>query len=549
MITKSIQAKRALFLVLITTLWFLYFTGGKFMNPFYVDWIFPSDTETHWLGWQFFKNESLLNFPIFKNSNYGMELGSSLVLNDSLAIMALIFKPFSSIIPFEFQYFGIWAYICFILQSFIAMKIFENFIDDSIIVILCALLFAMLPPFLWRLHGHFGLLGHWLLIYGFFIYLTSKNLNLKSWIIIVTVSLLINAYISAMLIGIFLADLIKYKVLNSNITVKALLGNFWKFIVFLLISLFTFGYFMIGKGAGGKGYGKFNANLNSFFDPDQIWSVAIGNLPTPEAGYEGFGFPGIGIYLIIGLCVVTFIFRKSYTKLNNLKPYYPLIIVSLIAYVFALSNNIILGESLVYDYEVPTFLVFLTKVFRSSGRFIWILFYLIVISSFIFIIKSYSKRTLRILFTFIIVVQFLDLSEAKEYFNIKFNNPSVLNGRNMKWQSPMKNPIWTMVLSDYKEINYVFTKNRPKDYFPISHFAAKNNMRINTGYFSRISKTSAKKLNRRLKNIILNKTIENDTIYFIYDQELWLFIEKNYTSPKYIATEIDNFKILAVRSN
>ena len=47
----------------------------------------------------------------------------------------------------------------------------------------------------------------------------------------------------------------------------------------------------------------------------------------------------------------------------------------------------------------------------------------------------------------------------------------------------------------------------------------------------------------------MNKTIEDDTIYFIYDQELWLFIEKNYTSPKYIATEIDNFKILAVRSN
>ena len=161
---KSAEAKKNIAFVLLVTLWFVYFTGGKFINPFYIDWIFPSDTETHWLGWQFFKNQSIFNFPLFKNINYGMELGSSLVLNDSLAIMAMIFKPFAVFIPFEFQYFGLWTYVCFLLQCIITMKIFHIYTKNKIIIVLCGFFFTMLPPLLWRLHGHIGLLCQCLIL-------------------------------------------------------------------------------------------------------------------------------------------------------------------------------------------------------------------------------------------------------------------------------------------------------------------------------------------------------------------------------------------------
>ena len=540
------EFKKNMIFFCIVTLWFVYFTGGKFVNPFYIDWIFPSDTETHWLGWQFYKNQSIFNFPIFKNTDYGLELGSSLVLNDSLAIMAIIFKPFSQFIPFEFQYFGIWTYICFILQGIVAMKIFSNFTDDLVAIVLCGLLFTMLPPFLWRLHGHFGLLGHWLILFAFLLYLTSKELSLKYWTILIIISLLINAYISAMLIGIFIADLVKYKLLSSNYDIKKLTIIFSKFLVSLLLALLTFGYFMIGKGAGGKGFGKFNANLNSFFDPDQIWSITINNLSTPESGYEGFAFPGIGIFLAIVIALLTILFKNPKNKSLNLRAYYPIIVVSLVAYFFALSNNITLGQNIIYTYQVPDLFTFLTKTFRSSGRFVWILFYLIILGSLIFIFKSYTKRTLRIILILIVSLQFIDLHEAKKYFSTKFNNPTVYNGRSLKWASPMKDPFWELIGKNYKQINYVYTKNRPKDYFPISHFAAKNNMKINTGYFSRISKAGAKLVNQELRQAILNKKLNSASIYFIYDNELWLYINKNYKSSNFIIKELDNFKILAL---
>ena len=543
---RSDETKKNIAYFCLITLWFIYFTGGKFINPYYIDWIFPSDTETHWLGWQFFKNQSIFNFPIFKNTDYGLELGSSLVLNDSLSIMAIIFKPFSTLIPFEFQYFGIWTYLCFLLQGFIAMKIFKNYSKDGFAIVLGGLLFAMLPPFLWRLHGHFGLLGQWLILYAFLLYLTLKELNLKSWTVLIIISLLINAYISAMIIGIFIADLIKYKILKKSISLRFLGLSFLKFLISLAVSLFIFGYFMVGKGAGGKGFGKFNANLNSFFDPDQIWSVFFNNLPTPESGYEGFAFPGTGVIIMILIALTTIFISKDKIKFENIRFASPLLLVAFISYFFALSNNITIGTNIIASYEVPNLIVFLTKIFRSSGRFVWIIFYLITIFSLIYIFKSYSKKTLRFLLIIFISIQFIDLSKASQYFSTKLNNPYVYNGRNTKWASPMKDIIWSKIGKNYNKISYVFTSNRPKDYFPIAHFAAKNKMKINTGYFSRVSKSATKIVNTQLEESIINKTIDEDTLYFIYDDNLWQYIIENYNKSDYLIKNINDFKILAV---
>ena len=45
----------------------------------------------------------------------------------------------------------------------------------------------------------------------------------------------------------------------------------------------------------------------------------------------------------------------------------------------------------------------------------------------------------------------------------------------------MKNIIRKEISKNYNKVSYVYTKNRPKDYFPISYFAAENDMKINTG--------------------------------------------------------------------
>ena len=108
----------------------------------------------------------------------------------------------------------------------------------------------------------------------------------------------------------------------------------------------------------------------------------------------------------------------------------------------------------------------------------------------------------------------------------------------------MKNEIWQQLSSKYKKIYYVYTSNRPKDYFPISHFAAKNKMSINTGYFSRMSKAVTKKVNRTLKRNMINNELDNDALYFIYDEKIWLLVLEEHSESDLIK-EIDGFRILA----
>ena len=73
-------------------------------------------------------------------------------------------------------------------------------------------------------------------------------------------------------------------------------------------------------------------------------------------------------------------------------------------------------------------------------------------------------------------------------------------------------------------------------------------MKINTGYFSRVSKEATKIINLQLKKSILTKKLNHETIYFIYDDNLWDFIKNNYDNQDYIVEQIDSFRVLGLRN-
>ena len=154
---------------------FVYFTGGSPINFLNNEWLSPGDSGWHWINWLFFRETSIFQFPIFENYNYGMELSSSIAINDSLPIMALIFKPLSFILPFDFQYFGLWILICFILQGQLGLILLRKVTNNEFLSLLGACFFILAPPFLWRLWGHYSLMAHWLIILGIIIFYSSNS--------------------------------------------------------------------------------------------------------------------------------------------------------------------------------------------------------------------------------------------------------------------------------------------------------------------------------------------------------------------------------------
>jgi len=72
--------------------------GGSILNPEKTGWLMGGDPATQFIGWHFFRHSPVLQVPLGANPNYGMEIGSSVVFSDSLPLLALLFKPFSSLL-------------------------------------------------------------------------------------------------------------------------------------------------------------------------------------------------------------------------------------------------------------------------------------------------------------------------------------------------------------------------------------------------------------------------------------------------------------------
>ena len=103
------------FLAIVLSFLFIGFENFNFTN---IQWLFSgSDISAHQTGWNFFKNDNW-RFPLGNNPNYGDDIGNSIVYSDSIPLLALIFKSFNFLLPNNFQYFGIWFFLCFYLRIF-----------------------------------------------------------------------------------------------------------------------------------------------------------------------------------------------------------------------------------------------------------------------------------------------------------------------------------------------------------------------------------------------------------------------------------------------
>lgn len=58
----------------------------------------------------------------------------SIIFTDSIPCFAVIFKILSPVLPENFQYFGLWGMMCFILQGIIAARILKSYSDSRISV-------------------------------------------------------------------------------------------------------------------------------------------------------------------------------------------------------------------------------------------------------------------------------------------------------------------------------------------------------------------------------------------------------------------------------
>ncbi|NSW88414.1 hypothetical protein CL651_001495 [bacterium] len=551
--------KRPFFIMGVSIFFFCYMTGFSinYINPKNIDWIFfvgNDDASISWFGWEFFRWTDLIQFPLLDNYFYGEELNISLIYSGSVPLFALLFKPFDTLLSFPFQYYGIWHLTCLFLQSYFSLKIIERITDDKYMqaLFLFVILLTPLLPFN-LIINHVGLFANWIIIAALYLYI-REGFSYKHWLILIVVSILTMAYLFAMILPIFIADLVKNKVKKNISTISAL--KFLSLTVLIILSIFPLlgietsedTYFFY------KGYGHFRMNLNSIVDPSvfidnfqkdtYIFSKVIPDLPdtsffTGSGDYEGFNFIGLPIILI--LITIALFFKKQVISIPRID-YLPIVAVCLIFILYSLSNKIIFNDSLLFSYPLPGSIKDFFGVFRSSGRFFWPVYYILAFFSFYLFCSFIKKKKGLPILALIVIFGFFDSSNI--YKKTREIKSFKLDYDGSTWQQMLKDPKWALLGKSYKKIKLIYPEIMPgKNSKKITLFALSEGLSVNGGYLARIKKTSLIEMKKRLEKNIQNCHFDSDSLYIFTNKKVWDNASR--CSNKNLKLVLDNIYVIA----
>lgn len=514
----------------------LYTGGGAILDPTYTDWLMVGDPATGWLGWQFFRDTPLLQWPLGANRAYGMELGSSIVFSDSLPLLAFAFKPFSAWLPAAFQYYGLWLAACFILQAYFGWKLLRLFATDRWFPLVGAAFFAIAPAMAMRLYGHYALVAHWLLLAGLYLYLRPQA-SARRWLALLAIATLVHAYLLLMLLALFSADVVQRRWLGQR-DWRASLLCLVTAIVTVAVLMWATGYFMLGgvKGVGvGDGpFGYYHSNLYSFLDTDHLWSRLFRDRAGGPGDYEGFAFLGAGMILLL-VAALPWLFEQRGPAVRAKLA--PIATVALGLFLVAISNRIQLGERELLAYPLPALTSPLTSAFRVSGRFIWPVYYLVYLGIFYLLATGLRRTTATALCALLLVFQLVDGSMAWRHFGQVLRADQV-------WTSPMRSPLWEPLAARYDKLVVVLPRNNPDRWVELAEFASRHHLPTQAGAFARVEQSRLDAVRERIANELVDGPLDSGALYVFEADGLWQFASSQSPGPAFAGT-LDGFRILA----
>ena len=527
---------------------FFLICGSRILNPQNIAWLANGDPAQHYLGWVFFRN-SEWTFPIIGlNPNFGLEISSSIVFSDSNPLFAILFKLLSPILPKTFQYFGIWILLCFILQAIASYKLVALISNNKIVNNLATLLFLFSPPFLLRLHGHFNLVGHFTILFALY-FVFSKNLKKYYWILLLNIAILTHFYLFVMAFVLFIFDLFNKCFIHNKVSVKIISIYTFITLILLLTIAYIIGYFTDNVNVFDGGFGVFKTNVLSIIDSGTVsvlstqWSYIIKDIPVPAGSdFEGFNFLGSGILFII--IVSTILIINNYNDIFlKIKQYKWLILLCLTIFMFALSNSIAIA-TYEFNYYLPSSVLKFANILRASGRFFWVIFY-IIIFSFLYILINYTnKKTILIILSLAVIIQILDTSigwmQIRKKLMIKSKD---------YWVTRLNNSFWADIPKHYTKLRHIPLINYTKNWSTLSYYSANNNLKTDAVYLARAQGKNFFKAVKSTEQVIQNGSFATDSIYILddenYDKAL-KFRENNKNITKYhLYTKIDGFNVIA----
>lgn len=470
---------------------FVLIYGVKILNPLYTDWLLTGgDPSQHYLGWEFFRRSDWY-FPLGLTDQLAYPLKTSVIYTDSIPIFAVFFKLFRSILPRQFQYFGIWGLLCFVLQGYYAAKILGERSSSKTVILAGSIFFIVSPVMVFRMYYHTALAAHWLILLAIYFY--SKHEKeyrdifkpVMQWgilgILIGSIHLYFVPMCGAILLGYILCSIWKERKIRIRFFYPGI-----SFSVGLFLTVYLLGGFSSGADTGTNNLGLFSFNLNALLNPMSystlLKNTSLWNWPFYTQGqYEGFSYLGMGIILLcvcgIGLMIKNICRRKKPSVYQIMTV---LMSVGLIA--LAASPTITWNDKLLLQLPYSSTIYKYWGIFGSCGRMAWPVVYFLMVFGITSIgnMKWKRKEIAGVVLILACMVQVVDLSGQLYKRHENYSEKVV-------YQSPLTGTVWDDIITsgEYKHVVWVTHNVDHNDVIQVAIYAMRNDMTMGNFYFAR----------------------------------------------------------------
>lgn len=458
----------------------IWMAGLALLDPTGIEWLMKLDWVPHYFGWFYFRTEPW-QWPPGTIRGYYAPLGTSIGLTDAIPLAAYLLKPLAAWLPEPFQYIGLWWLLCFTLQGALGARLVTRATASPGLQVLGAALFVLLPTLLTRI-GHAALCSHWLVLWALVIATRPPAGRVRSveWAALGLCAGLIQPYLAAMVLPLLLAIAIDTPAAAVTGRARALgLAVATTVIGWWLSGLFV----LSGEGSlAAGGLGHFSMNLLAPITPGG-WSRVLPELPVAGDGqtYEGFHYLGLGVLaLLAGAAAVAASARVGGATPSPAGLGPAVRVVALLMTAFAISPTVTLGSAVLVDLNGPIFAPL--AVFRSSGRFVWPLTYILLAWALTTIARRLRPAIAMAIVAAAVGLQLFDLQDAHAARRHTARDPGF-----QQWTRRFIAPDWAEVAM-YRHLALVPPPQcgaAPVEYEAAVRFAADHGMTVNAGVIAR----------------------------------------------------------------
>ena len=532
---------------------FILIYGMLPLNVSYDKWIFEGFAEVDILqdyaGFMGFRN-SAWTFPFGVAKEIGYPNGISIIHTNSSPYYAVLFKILNPILPQTFQYFGWEVLLCFIMNGILGYKILRLFLSEKVNCYIGSMFFLISPILIERAFRHSALANHFIILLAIFLYLKSRKENYrvsKMWIFLSFVSVGIHMYFVPLVFMFLVLNLVEASIHNKHIFTK--IGFLFINLISSIFSGWILGLFTQTYQTSGCGYGFYGMNANALINPTSldifsentriVWSNFLPVLPQVYGNYDGFNYLGIGFMLLIIVGCIYWIINMIQNKKEMVyfvKRNFFLFLACLFILFFALSYNANFGERNLYVIDFcyeHVKLYSILSMFRSSGRFFYAVYYLMIISGLISIFRNSHKLKYGLL-VIMLIIQIVDIFPALKHYHTYFSEKVEIS-------TNYSSSFWWNIPEQYTKF---WVLNNESSYF-LGYIAAKNELRTNNNFGNRRNIEVEEELVTEKRAEILREDLEDDALYiFIQREDYERFVNSPNERP-YDIFCVDGLMVLA----